>query len=604
MAKKIILPIFLLVIIGFFIYAFNLNNGLFWDDDDWIVNNIFVHDFSHIKEIFSKNILAGFGLNSNYYRPFLLITFAFNYVISGVKPFSYHLFSNGLHILNAILIFVIFLFAFKKKIPAFIASLLFLVHPLQVEAVAYISGRGDPMSVTFMLLSISSFIKICESVKKKALYWSLAITSMILAILSRETAVLLPLFVLVFYISFISKDKFLRSLKSGIIKVSPFFIVSIIYGFLRLTALNFQNTLNFFSQENIYSTHLSYRIYTFFHVFLEYLRLIFIPVKLHMERDFPVHTSFIQWPVWLGFLTIVGILALIVYFYKNDYVGYVQNNKNFRNINSKSAIQTAEISNYRIWFFSWSWFFIGLSMVSGIIPINAIIYEHWLYLPLIGFFVLVAFYFDKLLSYLDARKIKAGKIILISILVLYSLFFSIQSVRRNIIWGNPERFYEEILIYSPNSIRILNNLGNLYSEKGRLDDAAKMYQKIIDNPGNLFAQPYYNLANIYRDRGQIDKAVSLYNQAISKDPSFPFSYQNLASIYANSGDLVKATEMIEKLILLKPSDYRIYYNAAIIYAARGNREEAIKNIDKGLKLISGDPSAQKLFNDLLNKINQ
>jgi len=97
----------LLIIVGFAIYAPNLNNVLFWDDNEWIVNNPFVHDFSHLKEIFTQNVLAGYGLNSNYYRPFLLLSFATNFVSSGIEPLIYHLVNNLLHIGNAVLIFVL-----------------------------------------------------------------------------------------------------------------------------------------------------------------------------------------------------------------------------------------------------------------------------------------------------------------------------------------------------------------------------------------------------------------------------------------------------------------------------------------------------------------
>src|SRR3990167_8692024 len=149
----------LLIIVGFAIYAPNLNNVLFWDDNEWIVSNPFVYDFSRLKEIFTENILAGYGLNSNYYRPLLLLSFAVNYVIDGVKPLGYHLVSNGFHIANGLLIFFILTGVFKRRLPAFLAALLFLIHPLQTEAVTYISGRGDPMSVFFMLLALWLFFK-------------------------------------------------------------------------------------------------------------------------------------------------------------------------------------------------------------------------------------------------------------------------------------------------------------------------------------------------------------------------------------------------------------------------------------------------------------
>lgn len=146
----------ILISVGFGIYAFNLNNPLFWDDTDWIVNNPFVHSFSleSIKNWFTENILAGIGLSSNYYRPFLLFTFTLNYVMSGENPAGYHLLSNAFHVANAILLFLIFLSVFKSKFISFWTSLIWLVHPLQTEAVTYISGRGDPLNVFFMLSAL------------------------------------------------------------------------------------------------------------------------------------------------------------------------------------------------------------------------------------------------------------------------------------------------------------------------------------------------------------------------------------------------------------------------------------------------------------------
>ncbi|MBI4120389.1 MAG: hypothetical protein HY454_02890, partial [Parcubacteria group bacterium] len=158
MSVKNLRPILILIFIGFFIYAFNFANPLFWDDDEWIKGNLFVHSFSYLKEIFTQNVEAGFGLNSNYYRPLLLLSFAFNYAIHGLAPFGYHLVNNGIHIANGVLIFIL-LAKFLSRRASFIASLLFLIHPAQTEAVTYISGRGDPMSVFFMLLALLLFVR-------------------------------------------------------------------------------------------------------------------------------------------------------------------------------------------------------------------------------------------------------------------------------------------------------------------------------------------------------------------------------------------------------------------------------------------------------------
>ena len=139
----------------------------------------------------------------------------------------------------------------------FLASLLFLIHPLQTEAVAYISGRGDPLSILFVLAGIALYLN-------KHRWWAYGMT--ILAILSRETAVLLPVYLGIVLIAFEYKGFIRERFKKAFVGVLPFVGISAVYGLLRLTVLNFQNTLNFYQQQNIYSEHLAYRIYTFFHV--------------------------------------------------------------------------------------------------------------------------------------------------------------------------------------------------------------------------------------------------------------------------------------------------------------------------------------------------
>jgi len=442
--KKNLVWLLLLFLIGVGVYSFNLNNPLFWDDDDWIVNNPYVHSLSgeNLKNIFTKDMLSGFGLSSNYYRPLLLASFAFNWVLHGTNPFGYHLISNLFHIVNALLIFFLLStittlnvvmtktvdnsLLFSKR-AAFIAALLWLVHPLNVEAVAYISGRGDPMSVFFILLALWLFIK-----NRK--WW--AIVPFVLAILSRETAILMPALLMVYYISFLSKQRLWPAFKEAFKKTIPYWAISVFYFILRLTILNFKDTLNFYSQTNLYTENISYRLYTFGHVLVEYLKILFVPLGLHMERNILVNTSFYQWPVWLGFLIVLGIVL----------IGFIL----FRNLlkieNWKLKIKEPN-SNFRIWFFGWGWFFVAIAPVSGIIPINALMYEHWLYLPLVGLSALAGWYLGLLL---DKTRPKALLYRLVVVLLVVWLgFFSVASAKRNLAWGNPAKFYEDILKYSP-----------------------------------------------------------------------------------------------------------------------------------------------------------
>ena len=572
-------PILALISVGFFIYTFNLHNPLFWDDDDWIINNQFVHSISwdNIKFWFTHNTLAGVGLNSNYYRPFLFFTFAINYLISGVHPLIWHLTSNLIHIANAVLVFIL-LRRFSGRLVAFLTALVFTIHPLQTEAVTYIAGRGDSLVVLFMLLAIVFFLKAKSNPSKFWIYKSASLFSMAVGILSRETGIIFPFLLMIFCVAFLSVDKFWVSIKNVFKEAWLYLGVVAVYGILRLTVLNFQNTLNFYTTPNLYSENLWYRILTFMHVLVDYIRLLFVPTGLHMERSMIVHTSLFQWPVWLGVFIIVGLVWLIRYLYRRG------------------------SASYKVWLFGVGWFFIGLAPVSGVAPINAVMYEHWLYLPMIGFWFISAYYLAKLLNYQGSTFLKIqGRTLVLIILVVYLSFFGWQSIKRNMLWGKPVEFFEDILRYEPQSARVNNNLGNLYFDQGDKEKALEYYRRSAEAE-DVFPQPHFNIGGILQSKGDVFGAIQEYEKAIGVDPSFHYSYQNLVVIYANNGNLIKATEYVEILKRLRSNDPRVYYNAALIYLAQNDRISALENLNQGLEVIGNDPEVGQLIEDLMKRL--
>lgn len=461
-------------------------------------------------------------------------------------------------------------------IVAFLTALIFTVHPLNTEAVTYIAGRGDSLVVLFMLLALVLFIKTKDSPSKLWIYKLSSLVSMTIGILSRETGIIFPFLLMIFYIAFLSVDKFWISVKKAFKEAWLYFGVVVIYGILRLTVLNFQNTLNFYTAPNLYSENLWYRMLTFMHVLVDYFRLLFVPVGLHMERSMTVHTSLFQWPVWLGVLIIIGILGMLCRLYKKRH------------------------PDFRIWLFGWGWFFIGLAPVSGITPINAVIYEHWLYLPMIGFWFIAAVYLARLFDYLKKTR-KPLFVICILLFGAYISFYAVQSIKRNILWGKPIEFFEDILKYEPDSARVSNNLGNLHFNKGDMVKAEEHYRKSAE-AGDIFAQPHFNIGGILQSKGDAFGAIKEYEKAIEIDPSFHYSYQNLVVIYANQGDLIKATEYVEILKRLRPNDPRVYYNAALIYLARNDRNSAIENLNQGAVVVGRDSEAEQLIQDLLKQL--
>ncbi len=636
--KEIWLPIALLIVIGGFVYSFNLNNELFWDDDDWIINNNFVHTISwdNVKFWFSNNVLAGVGLQSNYYRPFLFFTFALNWVVSETKPFLWHFVSNSIHIANAVLVFVLLRRVLATSDVrgtsdvkrsghwvAFLTALFFLVHPLNTEAVAYISGRGDPLSVFFMLLALWLWITTLNVVmgsyqqRHSVSLRVLSVVSVVFAILSRETGVIFPFLLMVFCVSFICQDRFVKSLKKAFFEALPYFGVVAVYGILRLTVLNFQNTLNFYAAPNAYSENIIYRLFTFMHVLVDYFRLLFVPAGLHMERSMVVHTSLFQWPVWLGATMVAAIIWVGVVLYRKNKLAisteFLDRLKHGQETTPRDGRGTSDV---KIWLFGWVWFFIGLAMVSGITPINALIYEHWLYLPMIGFWFIVSFCLVKLFDHLKPKRslttlnvqrtfnVETLGYWLVSIgLIIYLSFFGYQSIQRNILWGNPVEFYENILKYEPGSVRINNNLGNQYFNQGNMEQAEFYYRKAAES-GNTFAQPHFNIGSILQSRGDIEGAIVEFNRAIEIDPNFYYPYQNLAVIYAQQGNLVKASENMEKLKQLLPNNPRVYYNSALVYIALNNKEQALEDLNEGLKYSEFDPETGRLIKALIEELEK
>lgn len=568
-----------LILIGVGVYLFNLHGPLFWDDADWILNNFSVHalTWSNLKFIFSHDVLAGIGQVSNYYRPFLFLTFLANWLISGSNPVSYHLVSDAIHIANAILVFYLLSRWLKSKRAAFLAALLFLIQPLQTEAVAYVSGRGDPLSILFILLGITAFVNF-KNRRRKAYFW--ASICMVLAVLSRETAVLFPVYLGICLFAFekpaaLSEametqpvagsrrynsetaenrlgdfrggrplgrpDPAAGGLLADLIKILkqvwPFISIAAIYGVLRLTVLNFQNTLNFYQQQNIYSEHLSYRIYTFLHALVVYFWLVFWPTGLHMDRDIPVNTSLFVGYAWLGALIIISFLGWLIYLYSEQI--------------TLSEAMADRPNAFSVWFFGLGIFFVNLGPTSGIVPINARIYEHWLYFSLFGLFAIVGWYLDRLLFWFEKNRPKL-KPAFIVILIAYCIFLGVQTIRRNLLWTNIEGLYQNILAYEPQDVRVLNNLANYYSDQGDDSDAAPLYEKAIQADPTQPA-PYYNLGNIAQNAGQFDQAEALYKKVIQVSPSFYYAYGNLAVLYVNEKKYAQALAELEQLQQIYPT---------------------------------------------------
>lgn len=501
MKKILFIHLILISLLTLIIYSNVIDGKFLFDDEHFILRNVYITDWKYIKNIFFSNITSGAGLKDNFYRPLSPFIWLIINKIFGLNNKVFHLVNILCHIVNSILIYLIILKIFNIQTVSFLGSLFFALHPVNTEAVSYISGLGDLLSFIFVLLCIYIYISLRE--RKNVIKIFFFIISNVMAILAKERSVVLPALILITEIYFSIKEK--KTLKYFFTNKNYLLtifisstLLSISWFISRLTIFNFQNTLNFFKLPNVYSQNLLVRIYTFFYAFVEYLNLVIKPYPLYMERTIPVFLNFFNLPVILGFLLIVGITILSIITLK----------------------QQPEI------FYAYSWFIICLLPTSGIIPINALFMEHWLYFSMFGICIIIS---------LLIKNYRWVKIFLFIILII----FSVLTYKQNFVWVEPYTFFKHILKYNPNSVAANNNFAMAAAEKGEIDTAIFHYKKAI-SLDDTFPQPHHNLARIYVSLGRINEAIEEYNKALEIDPDFIYSHIDLFNIYVKLNQKDKA----------------------------------------------------------------
>lgn len=525
-----------LFFLTYLVYFSSFFNPFIWDDEQFIYKNVHVIEFN-LREIFTKNTIDGAGIMSNYYRPLTTLSFALDTAVWKSNTLGFHLTNTFFHTATAILIMFSVYLLTKRKWTSFWIALIFALHPLQTEAVTYINSRGDSLSAFFGLLS--SICTVLYS-KKKTIAFSLYniqhtfsarwffMGSLLLyaaSILSKEigiaTIALSASFIIKEIIDWMRTHKktaiknILTTFSSQFILLIVLSLIALGYLLLRATTLNFNNSFNFYAESSQYSESLSVRLATFSKVLWTYWQLLIIPYPLHMERDSEIITSVISfWPILTG-IVLLTLVATTLY-------------------------QLIKKQN-SIYLVSCIWFFSLLLPVSGIIPINGILYEHWLYLPSVGFFL----FFAELLHAI-AQKItwKNSRKYIQVFMILLCCSYAILTIRQNYIWGDEIRFYEYTLQHAQ-SLRLYNNLGMTYADRKKYDQALKAYSQALTF-GISHPSLYHNMANTFVGQQKLKEAQQYYEKALTSEPKFFHSYVPLLSLYLLNKDATAAGKLREQ----------------------------------------------------------
>jgi tetratricopeptide (TPR) repeat protein len=301
-------------------------------------------------------------------------------------------------------------------------------------------------------------------------------------------------------------------------------------------------------------------LFTQFRVIVTYLRLIVLPVNQNLDYDYPTFTAFFNIKVFLSFLLLLTIFGSGVYFL-------------YRSRHSSSHM--------RIPAFGIFWFFITLSVESSFIPIKEIIFEYRMYLPSVGFSLVVS-----TLVFMAVKKLreqsKAALNVFTGFLVVVIILLTGMTFARNTVWRDEMSLWEDVVSKSPAKARPHNNLGGAYKSQGYIDKAIAQYQTALKfNPNN--SKTFNNLGVIYKSQGLIEKAITYYKTAIKLNPDHSDAYNNLGNAYLSQDFVNKAVEQYRIALQLNPYNFNAHNNLGYAFESQGLINRAIWQYQKALQ---------------------
>jgi protein O-mannosyl-transferase len=513
------------------------------------------------------------------YRHVIYFSFKLNQSLSGLNSLSYHLTNILFHFLSSATILLIAFKTFRKRTQwegkaalglAITITFLFALHPLHTEAITYLSGRASGIGGFFFLLSLLFFIMGSERGRDLniPLFYSLALLTFGLALLSKETTLTFPLTAILYDLCFMRNENW-RPFKGRLLFI--YFPIFVFIGAFFFFAPMISNlALRWLGKVDIdYALTQSRIIGYAFKVFI-------FPINLTFDYDFPPHWAelrFVPILIWLFVL-----FAVI---------------KNFRKI---SPVVT----------FALLWFLITLSPTNSFLPRTDLLSERNLYLPSIGPIFLIAYGFYYLFfKKLEGRLSKQGMALLVTLfLIMGSLLISRNSVyRTNIL------LWEDTYNKSPSDLKVLHNLSHFYLEDKRYQHALVTLLRLSRSNASGFYRAYAhsNLGSIYTQNGNFKRAEKEFHKAIELEPTLPLGYLNLGTYYASRGKFRQAREEFlrarERYIIYKwgyPMPIALDLNLARVNLQLKSFAEAEKYIHQYLQVIP-EPSEGLL---LLGKIHQ
>ncbi|MFA6561199.1 MAG: tetratricopeptide repeat protein [Verrucomicrobiia bacterium] len=571
------IAVVILIVTGVLLYGHTLSFPFVFDDHIYLVDNPLVRDAHSFVwngdfvafSTSSKRLGLDPDISTNMIlRPVTYFTFYINYIIDEMRPRGFRAVNIAIHCANAVLLFMVLLHllsgsrksgsltAVSEGFIAFLAALLFLVHPLQTESVTYIVQRFTSLSAFFYLFTILTYL-IAYSTSSKltaAFFRWTSVIGLIVGMLSKEDLFTLP-FMLV------ALDWLVTGIPMGIVwrRVLPYFLcLPLIPVLIMLTSWAQQsgnasvvaafNITNPYSDPN-YQYHYAL---TQLSAVLTYLRLILVPVGLNLDWQYPLSKSLLDMQVIGSVMWIVGVVGGAWFWY----------------------YRRQEDARRSLVFGSVLWYFVTLAMSSSVVPLPDLMAEHRCYIASIGAFAALACCVDMMRTYFADRR--GIQYVVPACAGVWILALMATTVVRNEVWRSEINIWKDAVAKSPGKFRPLMNLGVAYVEHGKSKEGMACFRKALQIEPALIGG-YENLSTMENTSGNYAEALLVSQMGLKYAPDSCKLLFNKAVAYNGLGQTKKSIEWFNKAIKISPTHKQSHLALGVLYTNLKQYDDALKH---------------------------
>jgi tetratricopeptide (TPR) repeat protein len=549
-----------------------------YDDRAQVLNNPEITSWHRVISYFGSDVWASFDPTrpQNYYRPLFFVWFRLNYLFFKLQPAGWHIAAVLLHATASLLAFRFAARLTGDRFTAAIAALLFAVHPVHIESVAWISGTTDPLMAIFLLSAVLCFLDWLQQGSTTKLVATAALYA--LALLCKEPAIMLLPFLAVlawFYPidGFHPADgrKLSRAvaLRNGVL---PLAVLTVAYLALRAHLLSG-------AAHNVNQLSLASVIYTLPAVALFYLRQSLVPVGLSFAYEMPPQLSATWQFFWMPLLVLVLVKVLFLYWYYRS-------------------------PRYRLPILMGGMIF-GLWIIPELnlrwLPAEELVHDRYLYLPILGACLLTAILLrqwsdrapqpESSEAQAPATSASFGAPQLATAAVLIVLLLA-ATISQQLDCASDLLLWTRAVRISPHSEIALCNLGTILFERGEMAEGFQIFQKELQiNPSSQVAN--YNIGYALYNQHDFAAAEPFVQRALAVAPQKPESSRLLGSIELHLGRLDLAEQLMRQAVSIAPRGEGFHNALAVVLLERGDRAGAERELLQELQLFPDSQTARQ-----------